>query len=82
MIRYYESACTQVNGACRPVANVTAASRTWIAYNADCTLSGTMAEVTAGQDAAIIASGGIPKTQAEIAAIYPFPAAWPPPPQY
>lgn len=82
MIKYYESACAEVEGNCRPTANVTVASRTSIHYNEDCTLAGIMAEVTQAQHDEIVASGGIEKTQAEIAAIWPFPAVFPLPPNF
>lgn len=80
MIRYYESATTPEEGNTRPTADVTVASRTSIAYDIDKTIAGIMAEVTSAQNATIVATGGIPKTRAEIAFIYPFPASWPPPP--
>jgi hypothetical protein len=80
VIKYYQSAVVVVSGQTRPTADVTVASRTNIAYLGD--QSGIMAEVTQAQADAIVASGGVEKTQAEIAAIYPFPAEFAPPPNW
>ena len=82
MIKYYESSVVINNSLQQPSANVTVANRTGIAYNDDITLAGIMADVTNEQHQIIIDSGGVEKTQAEIASIYPFPAVFSSPPNF
>lgn len=82
MIRYYQSTVTTLDGRTRPSAQVDLATRTDTHYNGDKTSAGVMAEATDEQHAAILASGATEKTMEQIASIFPFPAAFPPPPSF
>jgi hypothetical protein len=77
MIRYYRSNTISDENGRRPVCSLFA-KQTMVAYSADFSQTGLMADVTDEQNQSIIDSGGALTTRQELSDIYNFPDSFPP----